>query len=955
MAKIRPTTELLEGILARIPEGFINRATLDKRISLHGKHRKNVIQQAHDEGKITILDSLFYDRGRLSAEQVKEYASWCLPTFPQMSKSGKLLTEPIINLLEDRNQRVEQLGDAACVEMMKAFASTSGYAKFDDICESNDDILTLETLSDIGALKQVDGLVFDPLRLGQKTIEEVFRRYELEPLRRELTELLMSKPGQAAAKNELSHKFGKHAMRDVLSLGGFSTFNVSLKSAPYKSTWVRLKGSDTDTARKIALDAVKIEDEAWIPSLAACGDILRSGAKDGTTLRSQVVARSYTISRACKYLGIRKDTLDIAVKESVINIFIDPEGRARCPAAEIERAFNDQEYGERITSFEVLKVRTVSIVAGFSYSTIRRRLKKAKFSTIGPQWGQIRGLWGLPETLPEFYEILRQKKEDRRIAVAAAHAEQQRQLEIQRELERQRREMLRAKLVDAFPTWRHDGRNEQHIYMHIGPPNSGKTHDSLNILAESGEGWYLAPLRLLAFEIFDRLNQRGVPCNLLTGEEYVPVEGATITAATIEMFNPAESGQCVVIDEAQMLAGSGRGWAWTRAMMQAEAPSIHIIGPPTVQNLIEQLSNAAAIPFTVMQHERLAPIRVVDEVWTLKDLPPYTILVAFSRRMVLHLKTELENAGRLVSVVYGSLPPEVRRRQADRFAAGETDICVATDAVGMGLNLPADRVCFYEIEKFDGQSVRLLTPSEIHQIGGRAGRYGIRDTGEIGAIHTKDLKLLQRLYDTEPEVLTHARVAPTVEDLEMIPGTLAEKLLQWSLLQSIPDSLRNVIQTADLTERIELARMLSDDQINQLGLATSVQLTNAPTRQFSRSYWYNCTNSILKNWMMPFPPKEPKRIKNSKDLETMEACISCADIYLWLSQRSEFRHFAPDIREISQKRREWSMRIDDALLNKLDTMKRCEKCGRALPLHHNYRICNRCHSSQHYHNHRNHN
>ncbi|NJR12542.1 hypothetical protein HC776_01250 [bacterium] len=279
------------------------------------------------------------------------------------------------------------------------------------------------------------------------------------------------------------------------------------------------------------------------------------------------------------------------------------------------------------------------------------------------------------------------------------------------------------------------------------------------------------PLRLLAFEIFDRLNQRGVPCNLLTGEEYIPIPGATITAATIEMFNPHSSGDVVIVDEAQMLADPDRGWAWTRAMMEAQAPEIHVIGPITIRTLVEQMAVSGDISLDIVEHERLAPIQVAEKPWMLEKLPSRTILVAFSRRMVLELKTKLERMKRTVSVVYGSLPPEVRRKQAERFAQGETDICIATDAVGMGLNLPADYVCFFEIEKFDGRANRRLTPSEVQQIGGRAGRFGISSAGEIGATNRHNLEVIRAQYYTPSEELTHARVAPTVDDLAMIPGS----------------------------------------------------------------------------------------------------------------------------------------------------------------------------------------
>jgi hypothetical protein len=285
--------------------------------------------------------------------------------------------------------------------------------------------------------------------------------------------------------------------------------------------------------------------------------------------------------------------------------------------------------------------------------------------------------------------------------------------------------------------------------------------------------------------------------------------------------------------------------------MEAQAPDIHVIGPPSARKLIEGLAGAAAISIELVQHERLSPIALAQKPWPLELLPERTILVAFSRRMVLHLKTELEMRKRRVSVVYGNLPPEVRRRQADRFAEGQTEICVATDAVGMGLNLPADQVCFFELEKYDGKAVRFLTPAEVHQIGGRAGRYGLSTVGEIGATTKRGLKMLQSLYAIPPEELTHARVAPVVEDLALLPGSLAHRFAQWAELQSIPEALRNVITPADIDERIALARMLTDAEVEQLGLSVAVRLVNAPTREESRPYWRRCTQAILAEKPLP--------------------------------------------------------------------------------------------------------
>ena len=356
-------------------------------------------------------------------------------------------------------------------------------------------------------------------------------------------------------------------------------------------------------------------------------------------------------------------------------------------------------------------------------------------------------------------------------------------------------------------------------------------------------------------------------------------------------------------------------------------------------SLIEVLAAAAEIPCELVEHQRLAPIAVAERHFTLETLPPATILVAFSRRSVLDLKMKLERLGRAVSVVYGSLPPEVRRRQADRFADGETEICVATDAVGMGLNLPADVVCFYEVEKFDGKNDRPLLPSEVHQIGGRAGRYGMSTTGLIGATTPQDLAVIRELYAQQPATLSFARVAPTVDDLNLIPGNLAEQLTQWSELQSIPAELRAVITTADMDERIELAKMLSADDIKKLGLASALQLVNAPTRKGTRAYWLDCAYMILEGYQIPLPVEAPAPIDDGGDLEAAEFSISCADIYLWLSRRREFSEFCEAHAQVREERREWSLSIDEALLRNLNTARRCRSCGALLPSRHRYRIC----------------
>jgi hypothetical protein len=136
--------------------------------------------------------------------------------------------------------------------------------------------------------------------------------------------------------------------------------------------------------------------------------------------------------------------------------------------------------------------------------------------------------------------------------------------------------------------------------------------------------------------------------------------------------------------------------------------------------------------------------------------------------------------------------------------------------------------------------------------------------------------------------------------------------------------------------------MLTDQEVAQLGLAAAMRLINAPTRQNTRPYWYDCAQSILAHGTMPLPPAPPPEIVNNYDLANAEASVACADIYLWLSRRPEFMRYAPDAPEVRILRGEWSQEIDGALLRRLDSARLCPSCGKPLPKGHRFRICDNC-------------
>ncbi len=932
MPKLAPTPELIENILARIPEGFIRYDMLCQRVTL----QRSMLDGLTNE-HVGRDGDWWYDATRLTPNVLQDMREWAKPHFPETKAGGVFAEDRIQERQAVRLAEVQHLGHLAS-DILNALATTPGYMRIEELGDEPHVKAALHKLIENRDLGLYEGFVYDPLRLSNRTLKQVATREKIAPVKQAVVEFLEAQNGHVALESELVEKFGAYAIDTMLSFGDLKPLQV-MSAQHHGITWLRMASADPDLARKVANESAT---SSWEKLLEKCGTVVRPNVKEGKSARMQVLARTYTIGSAAQRIGVRQITLEQAIDEDRIEAFEDPEGRVRLPADAVEAAYNNPEYAEHITAFEIVPTNDIAIVMDTGFTAVKRRLQKIGFRRGDPRWGQIRGELDLPDTYREFRAILKEKTETFRAQRQMEREEENQRLEHERKAERERRASLRAKLVAAFPTWRHDGRADQRIVLHVGPPNSGKTYEALQALIEAGSGWYLAPLRLLAFEIFDRLNQQGVFCNLLTGEEHIPIMDASITAATVEMFNPQQSGRCVIIDEAQMLADADRGWAWTRALMESQSADIHVIGPETVRGLITQMATAAAMPIEIVEHERLAPIQIAERNWSLQDLPPRTILVAFSRQMVLHLKTELERMKRTVSVVYGNLPPEVRRKQADRFANGETEICIATDAVGMGLNLPADYVCFYEIEKFDGRNVRLLTPAEVQQIGGRAGRYGLSTVGQIGATSKRDLKVIRQLFAEPAEVLTHARVAPTVEDLELIPGNLASKLTQWSSLQSIPDSLRSAIQTADMSERIELANMLTDREVNLLGLEAALKIVNAPTRQSTRDYWYQCARHILTGKALPLPPVAPTEITNTIELESIEYCVSCADIYLWLSQRREFESFAPHQDEVREMRMDCSMQIDGALLRKINTMKRCSRCGAPLAINHRFNICDNC-------------
>ncbi|MBP5624687.1 MAG: hypothetical protein J6X36_07445 [Lachnospiraceae bacterium] len=282
-------------------------------------------------------------------------------------------------------------------------------------------------------------------------------------------------------------------------------------------------------------------------------------------------------------------------------------------------------------------------------------------------------------------------------------------------------------IPDLYPLAR---KMKRHFVLHIGPTNSGKTYDALEALKRAKKGIYLAPLRLLAFEIYDRLNDAGVKCNMITGEEEIFIEDATHSSATIETLSTSEIYDVAVIDEGQMIGEEQRGGAWTRAILGVCADEVHICSDESCVDLITAIIEECGDTWETRHNKRAVPLSFDSRRFVFpQSVEEKDALIVFSKQSVIAVTAELQRNGIKASMIYGNLPYDVRMNEVQRFVTGETKVVVATDAIGMGLNLPIKRIVFLETKKFDGHTRRLLNVSEIKQIAGRAGRRGIFETG----------------------------------------------------------------------------------------------------------------------------------------------------------------------------------------------------------------------------------
>jgi ATP-dependent RNA helicase SUPV3L1/SUV3 len=258
------------------------------------------------------------------------------------------------------------------------------------------------------------------------------------------------------------------------------------------------------------------------------------------------------------------------------------------------------------------------------------------------------------------------------------------------------------------------------IVLRLGPTNTGKTYGALERLLEHGTGAIALPLRLLAREVYDRIVALRGPSvvALVTGEERIVPPRTQYWVCTVEAMPEGMGCDFLAVDEIQLCADPERGHVFTDRLLRARG--LHetlFLGSDTMRGPIRALIPSAQF----IQRDRMSDLTYIGQK-KISRLQPRTAIVGFSVDNVYAIAELIRRQKGGAAVVMGALSPRTRNAQVEMYQNGDVDYLVATDAIGMGLNLDVDHVAFSALSKFDGRRMRPLAPNELAQIAGRAGR-----------------------------------------------------------------------------------------------------------------------------------------------------------------------------------------------------------------------------------------
>ena len=494
------------------------------------------------------------------------------------------------------------------------------------------------------------------------------------------------------------------------------------------------------------------------------------------------------------------------------------------------------------------------------------------------------------------------------------------------------------------PNWYPSARSIQRkIIFHSGPTNSGKTYHAMERFMNAKSGVYCGPLKLLAVEIANKCAARDVKCDLITGEErrFARDDGepSDHVSCTVEMTNVNQTYEVAVIDEIQMLKDSQRGWAWTRALLGVPAEEVHVCGEAAAIEMVKEIMISTGEEVEVVNYNRLTKlVKEVKGVESLQNIQPGDCIVCFSKQDIYAVSRGLERLGVECAVIYGSLPPGTKLAMAAKFN-DPNDSCkvmVATDAIGMGLNLNIRRIIFYSLTKMQltengEKEMDVISVSQALQIAGRAGRFATQwDVGYVTCFKDEEIPLMHDLLSKVPEDIMQAGLHPTFDQIEMyayhLPhASLANLIDIFISLSTLDNSLYNLCQLddfkflADMIEHIRLPLkakyIFCCAPINRrMPFVCTMFLKIA--RQFSKG------ELVTFDWLChqvgwPFSPPD-----TIMDLVHLEACHDVFDLYLWLSYR--FPDMFPDVELVRSVENELDNVIEDGVENIVQLLRNAE-------------------------------
>jgi ATP-dependent RNA helicase SUPV3L1/SUV3 len=462
------------------------------------------------------------------------------------------------------------------------------------------------------------------------------------------------------------------------------------------------------------------------------------------------------------------------------------------------------------------------------------------------------------------------------------------------------------------------GRPHSKLVALLGPTNTGKTHRAIRRMLEHPTGMLGLPLRLLAREVYDGLTRElgEQRVALVTGEEKRIGARARYWICTVEAMPLTREVDFLAIDEIQLAAHPRRGHVFTDRLLHARGRvETWFLGADTMRPLLRRLLPSAQIE----SHQRLSTLAARGQS-TLGNLPARSAIVAFSVPEVYRIAERVRRRRGGAAVVLGALSPRARNAQVALYEAREVEYLVATDAIGMGLNLGIRHVAFASLRKFDGRDERLLLPAELAQIAGRAGRH--LENGSFGT-----LAPLPALPEGLQRCITDHRFEP-VEQLTWRNADLSLHSLP-ELLESLRAPVKRGYfrRLAAAADSDALERLAADAEVRRRAHGTAVALL-----------WQACQIPNYRRWLPELHAEVVKQVflqlssdrnaldpdwlaaalqpleETSGDIDALTARIAALRTWTYLAHHHAWTH---DVEHWAARTRALEDRLSDALHEQL--------------------------------------